>query len=149
MYRQKGKHALKDCNWKVFIKRCALPFLPWLKKISKRFLMGFESLLFIFFSVFSKAYKRHGRVLERLFWNFEFLELSVLFHLRLRSQNSKISSFHWNVPIFVNNGTQEEQNYYDSNNQQQRRCQECISRRLLHPWMMWELPKSRKRGFSH
>lgn len=71
MYKRKWKSVLKDYNWKVFLKRRASPFLPWLKDFFQKTFNENWIVTVYFLLYVLKTYKRQRQTLNELFWNFE------------------------------------------------------------------------------
>lgn len=100
------------------------------------------------FFLFSKHIKGKGGYLKD---SFETLNSQNSLYTSICVWEIKCKKYHLfirKVSIFVYNGTKEEGNYCDSNNQHWSRCQNSVSKRLVHPRMMDELSQPRRRGLS-
>lgn len=91
VYRQKGKHVLKDCKWKVFfLKKMCAAFFPWLKNCFWKILNVIWTVIVRLPLSFQKNIKDEGGHSKDSFET-------------LYSQNSMcISAYAWELKTFKN-----------------------------------------------
>ena len=131
---------------KCFFKTC-IAFFSMIENYFWKVFNGIWTVTVHFSFYVFKTYKRQRRVLVRLF--LKFWILITLCAFLFASEKSKFKNLIFSIKKFQSFWTMTpKRNKVVVFPTIKKGYQECIFRRLFHPWTMDELPKSWKKGFS-